>query len=357
MSVTWFSATPIDGGLPFYLLSAVGSGVCIGATGIGGVLLVPLLCLIGVPIGAATPAVLASLLLPGIVALATNRRILPYVESSIIGCATVPGALAGSLLFPALPPIALACSVAALAIASGVRTVYNTLAAQRQSCATPSITTKIELPRMPATDPEAGSTAAAPPVGTTTSGPDTAWAFELPMRTAASVGVAVGFFSVLTCTGGPFIAIPLLFHIGPSLPPTQVIALAQTLCIPISLCSIAMWTLTNGLDAGLACAIGIATAVGVPCGARIGLRAKPAHLKAAIGVVLIAVGTSFAGSTLCEALSRASATAEAPAAQSAVQGALESDASILTTMADTRWHSAHDSAVRKKHFARWKQPP
>ena len=115
MAVSWLRDAPAAQPLALYLVSAFGSGVCIGATGIGGVLLVPLLLLMGVPIGVASPAVIASLLPAGVVALIANRRIVPRIETATAGLSAVPGAVAGSLLFP-LVPAALISSSAACAL-------------------------------------------------------------------------------------------------------------------------------------------------------------------------------------------------------------------------------------------------
>ena len=95
MTVTFFSVSPPPAALAAYLLAATASGVFIGATGIGGVLLVPLLLLMSVPVLVASRAVLASFILAGTVALVTHRNFIPRELLINVGGVVLPGALAG----------------------------------------------------------------------------------------------------------------------------------------------------------------------------------------------------------------------------------------------------------------------
>ena len=66
-----------------YLFAAFISGICIGATGVGGVALTPLLLAMDVPVGIAGSAVITSLLVTGFVATASNWHRLPQRRASL----------------------------------------------------------------------------------------------------------------------------------------------------------------------------------------------------------------------------------------------------------------------------------
>lgn len=294
--------------LLMYMIAAVASGVGIGATGIGGVLLVPLLLLTGVPVVVASPAVLASLLLTGVVALYANWCVVPRTETALAATAAIPGAIIGSLLFPLIPALGVSFFITFVAAGSGLHAVFSAWRVIRQGrhgdCAHSGGSTRVtELhhgadepaPSASGTQAVACGAAATSCEGDGMSVPTLAsptLAFALPTSHALGAGFVVGFCSILTSTGGPFIAMPLLFYLHPTLPPKLVVALAQALMLPVSACSLLVFSLGVGVDLGLACAIGVACALGVPAGVRLGRRAKPAHLKLAIGLVLLSIGLS-----------------------------------------------------------------
>lgn len=319
-----------------YFIAAIASGVGIGATGIGGVLLVPLLLLIDVPIGVASPAVIASLILAGAVATTSNWRIIPKKEAATVGAATVPGALGGSLIFPLVPPMVISCFIAFVAFGSGVRAVsaalrvmYRRGSAPRDggmaSCAGTETCTASpaaaaveqmtgggggEMVAAAASEPSPQSPPPSPPPPPPLPPASLHVAFALPTSHAIGLGLAVGVFSVLTSTGGPFIAIPLFFHSHPHLPPALVVALSQALCVPISGCTIAVFGLLRGsLHLTLSLAIGACVAAGVPVGARLGRRTRPEVLRLAIGAVLVATGAATAAKLAVRALGGAAEVA------------------------------------------------
>lgn len=194
MAVSWLRDAPAAQPLALYLVSAFGSGVCIGATGIGGVLLVPLLLLMGVPIGVASPAVIASLLPAGVVALIANRRIVPRIETATAGLSAVPGAVAGSLLFPLVPAALISSFVVLLAVLSGVHAICTVFRAGRGGRADDSGSSRDDQPSRCDTElataaadgaRKGGGAAAAHPSAA-------AGAFVLSKRVAVALGLVVG---------------------------------------------------------------------------------------------------------------------------------------------------------------------
>ena len=186
--------------------------------GIGGVLRVPCLLLFGVDVAVAMPVAVGSQVFSGALAVVLNRRVLPREPTAVAGLTSIPGAIGGAFLFPLVPPAVSGGFIALIAIVCGVRAVraaVNALGwcARREGGADPPAS------RPAATDEEATlGEAARPPT--------------LPARAAALLGAPVGFLSVLTGTGGPFIAVPLLFHSHPRLPPAFVVALVQARAAP-----------------------------------------------------------------------------------------------------------------------------
>ena len=126
---TW---TPVS--LAFFTIGTfVLGGISVGATGIGGVVLVPLLLLAGVDVSVAAPAVLASFLISGLVAVALNLRrgTVPHKQATWICAGLLPGTAVGSLLLPRLPPLLIALSLATMACVSGLKALAGGLFYER----------------------------------------------------------------------------------------------------------------------------------------------------------------------------------------------------------------------------------
>ena len=296
--------------LAVYLFFCFVSGALIGATGIGGVLLTPLLLLLDVPVGIGGLAVLSSFPLAGLVSVASNWRVLPRRRTAAILLAAVPGACVATALLPHIPAIAVSCLIAAVAIYSGGKIVYQAWRRRRRRVATPqrqqqlAVTGTTMMPAdVPRSDePEAAvkhhlqsaaSYAAAAPLATGSAA--AAAVASVAWRTDPLVGVVAGFLSILTATGGPFIALPLLFALHPtSLPPSTAVAMATALCIPISACAALVGALSASatLDVGLAAAISVPLALGIPVGARVGRGIEPERLRLLIAALLLGVGGS-----------------------------------------------------------------
>ena len=326
MAIVNFTAGPSGIALIIYLVFCLVSGIGIGATGIGGVLLVPLLFLLGVPVEIGSPAVVSSLLLAGLVAVASNWRVLPRWRTAVLAASTVPGAVVGILVLPLLPPITIACATALVALYSGGKVVASAalrrargtqVNTQTQTTAIEAIeTTAIETTAIETTAIEAvemtttrsheavdDQAADAPLAADGTMTPDE-WTVPAPAplveliswRLDTLAGLIIGFLSVLTATGGPFIALPIFFSLYSSteVPPSTAVAIAQSFSIPIAACVglVSSVSPSTQLDIGLTSFIAVAVAAGVPVGVRVGRRVPPNALRLTIAVLLLLVGGS-----------------------------------------------------------------
>ena len=197
----------------------VALGIAIGATGIGGVLLVPVLTMaLGIDVKRAIAAALLSYL-PGCavaVTLYARRGSIPWREAWLLCLAALPAAWFGARAARDAPASLLEAAIGALLLAGGTYTL-----------------------RSPRT---------ARPVGTVAIAP----------LTLLGVGGGTGFVSALTGAGGAFVLLPVLLLLDT--PVLAAIGLGQTIAIPIAgLASVA--NLQAGLvDIGLAAGLAITLA-------------------------------------------------------------------------------------------------
>lgn len=233
--------------LPAVLLA----GALIGATGIGGVLLVPVLTRFGevAPAQAIAAASLA-FALPALVALRPLRR------EPALALATLPlllgalaGATGGALLVQALPARALLAGVTALVLFAGWR-------------------------------------------GLTARGPLAEAAPLLPMPFLAALGVLVGVGSALTGTGGPVLLLPLLMLCRQPLP--FAVVAAQAIQLPVALTSSAVHAAAGRLDWRLAAVCGVVMLAGSIAGQRVAQGLDRQRLQRIVSSLLLAVGAWFA---------------------------------------------------------------
>jgi len=297
--ITFFDAAPHGILFALYLLAAAISGIFIGATGIGGVLLVPLLLLLDVPVHIASVAVLSNFLLVGIVSVVTNwHTTLPRKRAAVVCTAVAPGVILGTLILPLVHPKAISLLIATISIYSGVKLLVAVRKELRSASSSTSSSSdeKQMLPMTPAENFDSGAISPADseaelPAAAATQDQQQQWRW-LVGHTA--LGGTIGFLSVLTATGGPFITLPLLHQFWPSTPPVEGVALGLATAIPISSCVavVASFSSSSTLDAGLAASIAIAVALGAPLGTRLARQAKPEHLKLMIAFFLLVIGAS-----------------------------------------------------------------
>lgn len=233
--------------LPAVLLA----GGLIGASGIGGVLLVPVLTKLGaVPLPQAIAAASLGFALPALVALrplmrerAQAARCIPLLAGALAGAA------AGALLVRWLPAAALMTGVTLLVLFSGWRGLRASAMASEPAA----------------------------PLGT-------------PVLLA--VGVAVGLGSALTGTGGPVLVLPLLMLLGQ--PVVFAVVAAQAVQLPVALASSTVHAIEGRLDLGLAALCGLLMLAGSIAGQRAAAGLDTRQLQRFVSLLLLAVGAWFA---------------------------------------------------------------
>lgn len=229
------------------LAIACGSGLLIGLIGIGGVLLVPLLTLSGVPVHEAIAASLMSYIFSGLVGTAIYARAgsIAWGPAAWLMLGATPGAFFGAALASATPSVILLALMASVMVLSALRSF------SRQE--------RAEAREGPAFSPLA----------------------------LAALGLAVGVGSPLTGTGGPVLLVPLLLWFR--LPVMFVIGLSQAIQIPIALLA----TFSNVVYGRIDWTLGGLLAIGLVVGSAAGAQAAHAMPRAAlarlVSVVLLVV--------------------------------------------------------------------
>ncbi|TFY98155.1 sulfite exporter TauE/SafE family protein [Ramlibacter rhizophilus] len=243
----------LDGGVLASAGAVLLAGWLIGATGIGGVLVVPaLVSLQGMPAAQAIAASALAFAFPGIAALVAMRRgagteaaagpALPWLPL-LVGSAL--GALAGAWLVHRLQAEWLLIALAALAIGSGVRGLRAGVPAERD----------------------------APGVGT---------------GLGAALGLGVGLGSGLTGTGGPVLLVPALMLLRQPLMATVVGA--QAIQLPVALAATLGHAQAAPVDLRLALLLGLLLLAGSLAGQWAGRRMATRQLHTAVSLLLLATG-------------------------------------------------------------------
>ena len=233
--------------LPTVLLA----GGLIGASGIGGVLLVPVLTKLGgVSLPQAIAAASLGFALPALVVLGPLRRQRAMAARCIpLLLGALAGSAAGALVVGWLSVTALMLGVTLLVFFAGWRGLYP-----------PAV--------------------AAAPVE------------PLSMTALLALGVLVGVGSALTGTGGPVLVIPLLMLLRQ--PVSFAVVAGQASQFPVALASSTVHALEGRLDLWLALICGLLMLVGSIAGQRVAAGLDTRQLQRMVSVVLLAVGAWFA---------------------------------------------------------------
>lgn len=239
----------------FLLLGIIGSGigVAVGSTGIGGVLLVPILIYgFGLPAQTAIAAALWSYLWSGPLAIALFARhgTIAWRPALWLCLAAAPAAYLGARLLTLLPGRALEALIAAILLLAGI----DVLRPRRRAV-----------------------TAAARPLG---------------RAALIGLGGVTGVVAALTGAGGALILVPLLVALEQ--PVLLAIGLGQTIQLPIAAIATAanLWQGRVDLLLGsvLAAALGLGIALGVPLA-----HALPqAALRRLLALAMLAAGVAIA---------------------------------------------------------------
>ncbi|MDM0043044.1 sulfite exporter TauE/SafE family protein [Variovorax dokdonensis] len=228
------------------------AGALIGATGIGGVLLVPLLTSLGgVPLPQAIAAASLGFALPALVVL---RPLLRQPELAARCLPLLAGALAGSacgaFLVRWLPGAALMAGVTALVLFSGWRGLRTSRANAPHIAAEP-----------------------------------------LPPLALLVVGALVGVGSALTGTGGPVLVLPLLMLLRQ--PVLFAVVAAQAIQLPVAIAASAVHAFEGRLEPRLALMCGALMLAGSLLGQRAAMRLDTRQLQRLVSALLLGVGLWF----------------------------------------------------------------
>ena len=244
-------------------LLVVLAGLAVGATSIGGILVVPTLTVAAdVPVHAAIAASNFSFLFTGAAAIALQRaaprgtRPPPLVG---LYMAALAGAALGALTLQWLPSSLIRGVVAVLAVFSG------------------------GMALMQAKHGDAPATARG-------------W-MRGPVLLA--LGAAVGCGSAWSGTGGPVLLLPVL--IFARVPTTLAIAMAQGIQLPIAGAASVVNLLSGQLDLGLGLMLGALLMLGWAAGFAFARRVPAAALRRLLAFTLIAVGIAYGWQPLKEA--------------------------------------------------------
>jgi len=228
------------------------AGAAIGATSIGGVLVVPALAgVAGLPVADAIVASSFGFVLTGMLGWRGRRDAKASSLASLwpLHAAALAGAVGGALLVHAVSPTAVRLWVALLALGSGI---YS-LASSRSA----------EIAPRPC------------PRG----------------ATLAVIGAAVGCGSALSGTGGPVLLLPVFLVLG--LPTAMAVATAQAIQLPIALASSSAHFAAGRLDLTMGLVVGTALVAGAWAGLRLARHASALTLRRCAAIGLIATGLWF----------------------------------------------------------------
>lgn len=230
-------------------LAALGvlvAGLAIGATSIGGVLVVPVLgSFAGVDPGRAVAAASLGFVFPGAAAWWTAPRG-DAGDSRALGLCALVGAAAGALTLAWLPAGGVRAAVGLIALGSGLYALFG----------------------------RAGTRATA-----------------LPTPLLAGVGLVVGCLSAWSGTGGPVVLLPLLALLG--VPAVVGLGAAQRVQLPVALAATAVNAIAGRLDILLGLGIGLLVLAGWAAGRRLAARLPVQRLRQAVAVALIATGLAY----------------------------------------------------------------
>ena len=233
-----------------FLLALVGVviGALIGSTGVGGVLLVPVLIYgFGFPVQGAVAAALWSYLWSGLLAVALywRRGSIPGRPAAWLCCAAVPGAFLGARALGVVPGPVVQGLIAAVLLLGGLYT--------------------LRPPRAPAEEHALG------PV------------------VLVGLGVLTGFASALLGAGGAFLLVPLLVALGE--PVLAAVGLGQAIQVPISAVASAANVAAGRIDWVAGWTLSGALAVGIAFGTPLAHGLSQRALRWFVAVAMLAAGT------------------------------------------------------------------
>jgi hypothetical protein len=234
--------------------TALFAGLLVGLTGIGGVLLVPVLTgAAGLPLERAVAACMLGFLFSGLYAafIHLRRARLPARPVAALCLAAAFGAALGAATLDTLPVLGVRLFVAALSLASGLHALASRHA-------------------------DGGRVPGAASLGV--------------------LGLFVGYGSAISGTGGPVMLIPVLLALRT--PVTAAIALGVAAGMPITLAATAVYAAAGRIDLPLALTLAALLIAGTWAGARLSARLSGRALTNAVAWTLVGVGIWFGYASL-----------------------------------------------------------
>jgi hypothetical protein len=226
-------------------------GVAIGATGIGGVLLVPILTLaLGIDVKRAIAAALLSYLPSCLVAvvLYARRGSIPWREAWLLCIAALPAAWLGARATNLAPASMLEAAISVLLLAGGIYALRP-----------PQITPAERIALAPAT--------------------------------LLALGGGTGFVSAMTGAGGAFVLLPLLLLFDTPVLPA--IGLGQAIALPISGLASVVNVAAGLVDFELAAGLAVALTLGIAIGTPIAHALPQQTLRRLLGSVVVLAGIAM----------------------------------------------------------------
>ncbi len=255
--------------LAIYALLGAFSGLLIGCTGIGGVIVVPVLVhVIGVSVHAAIAAAMFAFFAAGIVGTTVfaRRRSIRWGMTAWLAAGAMPAAFGGALAASAIEPTVLEAAIGVLAVFAGSHALFRGREDER-------------------------------PPGRSPSG---------PLLFAAGAGT--GFASSLTGTSGPLVLVPILVRL--ELPALVAIGLAQAIQLPIAAFATAANLFAGTVDLAAGALLGVGIAAGTWAGAHLAHALPRVALTRLVGVLLVVVGAAMLVTLAAADRAEGGATAE-----------------------------------------------
>lgn len=221
-------------------------GLAIGATSIGGVLVVPALNVTaGIPVDRAVAAASFGFLFPGVAAAMSPPAEGPGRHGALLAGA-LAGAALGALTLAWLTAGTVRTAVALLCIGSGLYAL----------------------------------------VGLSRGAP-----VSLPPPARLLLGAMVGCASAWSGTGGPVVLLPLLALLGWAV--TDAVAAAQRVQLPVAIAATAVHLAAGRLDLLLGTLLGVLLLIGWTLGRRLATRLPVRRLQQLVAAALIAAGAAY----------------------------------------------------------------
>ena len=246
----------------YLLLLGLVSGSLIGAVGVGGVIVAPVLAyLLGYELQVAQAAASLSFLFTGIVGTATyaQRGSIDWRLVKWASVGLIPGAVLGALVNSLLPTALLAAALAVMLLLAG-----------RGAFARPDEDQQF--------------------------GPEFRWRTRLIM----GFGLAVGFVSALTGTGGPVTLIPILIALG--MGPLSAVGASQASQVPIAAFASLSFAMFGQIDLTAGLLLGVSQAMGILLGASIAHRTPQAMLSRVVSAAVLGAGLLIGGQVVATSL-------------------------------------------------------